>query len=177
MGFWSQFLAWLHPPAVKPAVIKPEPIMMQPTDNRAAFLTTIAISEGTQEIGDRGYNALFGGLTFTSYADHPRKTFFIPRLNIKTTAAGRYQILEHIYDYYKAILKLPDFSPDSQDKIALELIRECQALADVDAGYLSSAITKCSSRWASFAGNHYGQPTTPMGVLMAAFSKAGGKLA
>ncbi len=169
MGFWTDFMAWLKPPAIKPVTLA------KPYNNRAAFLETIAVSEGTNKIGDKGYNALFGGGTFEGYADHPRQEFTVPRLGIKTTAAGRYQILAHIFDYYKASLKLPDFSPDSQDKIALELIRECRALDDVDIGKLAMAVNKCSSRWASFEGNQYGQPKTPIGVLMAAYSGAGGR--
>ena len=151
------------------------PPMAQAMVNRQAFLTLVATSEGTAGIGDQGYNALFGGLTFVGYTDHPRKATYIPRLKIYTTAAGRYQVLEHVYDSYKKTLGLPDFSPASQDKIALQLIKEREALDDVDAGRILPAMRKCSNIWASFIGNNYGQPKTPIPLLTAAYSKAGGK--
>jgi hypothetical protein len=40
--------------------------------NVRAFLDMIARAEGTAHLGDRGYNVLFGGRTFGSYADHLR---------------------------------------------------------------------------------------------------------
>src|SRR4051794_26666927 len=98
----------------------------------------IATSEGTAHIGDRGYNCLVGStplkpVLFAGYVDHPRvKVPLGP--NLVSTAAGRYQILARYYDAYKARLSLPDFSPASQDAIAVEMIREQEALADVEAG-------------------------------------------
>ena len=154
----------------------PETPPIMPT-NRTAFLTMIACSEGTEGIGDRGYNALFGGKTFSSYADHPRISTFIPRLGIYTTAAGRYQVLAHIFDSYKASLSLKDFSPASQDAIALQIIKECGALDDIDAGRLQTAIGKCAHIWASLPGNNYGQPEKKLADLQTAFTNAGGKLA
>src|SRR6185295_13614377 len=110
--------------------------------NLDAFLTAIAISEGTQFIGDRGYNCVVGSTPahphlFDSYADHPR---IAVRLSptLTSTAAGRYQILARFYDAYKASLHLPDFSPRSQDAIAMQMIRERHALDDVMAGRLES---------------------------------------
>jgi len=130
-------------------------------DRKAAFLKTIAWSEGTDKPGqptnDQGYDVLVGGGLFSGYADHPRKLVDLPRLKIKSTAAGRYQILARFYDHYKAQLKLKDFSPASQDAIAWQLIGECKAQADVLAGNFESAIAKCRSRWASLPGAGYGQ--------------------
>lgn len=150
-------------------------VIPQTVANRNAFLTLISVGEGTEHIGDRGYDALFGGGTFTGYADHPRKSFYIPRLKIYTTAAGRYQILAHVFDSYKKIIGLPDFSPESQDKIVLRLIYERHALPDVDAGRISVAVGKCSGIWASLPGNSYGQPQKPLNQLLMAYSVAGGK--
>lgn len=74
----------------------------------------IATAEGTAKLGDNGYNVLVGGSLFTGYADHPRKAVYLPKYRIKSTAAGRYQILSKYYDSYKKSLKLKDFSPASQ---------------------------------------------------------------
>ena len=139
-------------------------------DNRAAFLSAIATSEGTKRIGDDGYNVLVGStkedpLLFTSYNDHPR--IFNPLFN--STAAGRYQILERFYDAYKKQLNLPDFSPASQDAIALQMIKECDALSDIDSGDIQSALIKCASRWASLPTSPYGQHTNSLIYLLNVF--------
>src|ERR1700728_768187 len=111
--------------------------------NRRAFLDMLAWSEGTSTIpgSDNGYNVLVGStpehpLLFESYADHPR----ILNTELDSTAAGRYQLLEKYYDAYKQMLGLPDFSPASQDTIALRQISEKQALADIDTGNIGIAI-------------------------------------
>jgi muramidase (phage lysozyme) len=146
--------------------------------NLVAFLDTIAYSEGTDKPGqptkDRGYDVLVGGGLFTGYADHPRKLIDLPRLGIKSTAAGRYQILARYYDVYKTQLGLPDFSPASQDKIAVQLIRECKALDDIDTGRIADALRKCRSRWASLPGAGYGQHEHKVDTLIAVFKRRGG---
>src|SRR5579862_2838471 len=98
------------------------------TPNEKAFLDMISFSEGTYGKGDNGYNVLVGGSFFDGYDDHPRISVYLPSLNIHSTAAGRYQILERYFDAYKARLGLADFSPASQDAIALQMISECGAL-------------------------------------------------
>lgn len=146
--------------------------------NLVAFLDTIAYSEGTDKPGqptkDRGYDVLVGGGLFTGYADHPRKLIDLPRLGIKSTAAGRYQILARYYDVYKAQLGLRDFSPANQDKIAVQLIRECKALDDIDTGRIADALHKCRSRWASLPGAGYGQHEHKVDTLIAVFKRRGG---
>lgn len=149
--------------------------------NMKAFLDMIAYSEGTdngrQPTKDHGYDVLVGGGLFSGYADHPRKLIKLPRLGISSTAAGRYQVLARYYDVYKKQLGLPDFSPPSQDKIAIQLIRECKAIDDIEAGRVESAINKCRSRWASLPGAGYGQHEHKVDVLIAQYKKAGGVVA
>jgi len=149
--------------------------------NLTAFLDTVAYSEGTDKPGqpsiDRGYDVLVGGALFSGYADHPRKVVNLPRLGIKSSAAGRYQILARFFDAYKKQLKLPDFSPASQDKIAIQLIRECKALDDVNNGRIAEALDKCKSRWASLPGAGYGQHEHKLETLIDVFKRKGGKLA
>lgn len=144
------------------------------SDNLSAFLDMLAWSEGTLAVpgNANGYNVVVGGTLFTSYADHPRKRVWLPRFKEWSTAAGRYQIREPIFDAYKKRLKLPDFSPASQDAIADQLITECAALADINAGNIESAIQKCSSRWASLPGGGYGQRTNSVADLSAQFQSA-----
>ena len=149
--------------------------------NLDAFLTMIAISEGTEFIGDHGYNCIVGSTTahphlFDSYADHPR---IAVRLSptLTSTAAGRYQILARFYDAYKAQLGLPDFGPSSQDAIAMQMIRERHALDDVSAGRLEAAVAKCTTIWASLPGNGYGQHQNTLAALQSAYTQSGGSLA
>ena len=145
--------------------------------NRKAFLTMIATAEGTVNLGDNGYNVLVGGSLFTGYADHPRKAVYLPKYKIKSTAAGRYQILSKYYDSYKQLLKLKDFSPASQDAIAIQMIKEQHALEDVDEGRVDAAIKKVSNIWASMPGAGYGQREVAIASLRKSFVDAGGLIA
>ncbi len=145
--------------------------------NRTAFLDMISFSEGTYGKGDNGYNVIVGGSLFYGYDDHPRKLVVLNNKGLKSTAAGRYQLLSRYFDAYKKMLNLPDFSPDSQDKIALQQIAERKALADIDAGRIEQAIRKCSNIWASFPGAGYGQHENDMDRLLQAYKDAGGEVA
>lgn len=146
--------------------------------NRKAFLAMISHSEGTNYGPCDGYNILYGSTKanpsyFLSYVDHPRKK--IRAAGITSTAAGRYQILARYYDAYKKTLNLPDFSPTSQDKIALQMINECHALPLIDAGNFVGAVHACASRWASFPGAGYeGQHEQKISDLEEAYINAGG---
>ena len=149
--------------------------------NLSAFLDMLAWSEGTdngkQVTRNHGYDVVVGGGLFADYSDHPRLLIDLPRLKIKSTAAGRYQILARYFDHYKKQLKLPDFSPESQDKIAIQLIRECKAMPDIESGRISDAISKCRSRWASLPNAGYGQHEQSAEALTGVYSKSGGMLA
>lgn len=149
------------------------------TANQKAFLDMIAWSEGTSRIAvsDNGYNVLVGGGLFTGYADHPRKLVDLPRLGIKSTAAGRYQLLARYFDAYKKQLGLPDFSPASQDAIALQQIKECKAFDDIAFGDFKDAVAKCAHIWASLPGAGYGQHENKLDNLQAVYVQSGGNLA
>lgn len=142
--------------------------------NASAFLDMIAVSEGTAGHGDDGYNVIVGGGLFTSYKDHPRKLIPLPRLKIKSSAAGRYQLLARYFDAYSKQLGLHDFSPETQDVIALQQIREQRAYGDVMAGRFDSAITKVRNIWASLPGAGYGQHENSIEKLKTAYLNAGG---
>ncbi|MBK2957210.1 lysozyme [Enterobacter hormaechei] len=151
---------------------------MKISSNLQAFLDMLAWSEGTSRIkgSDNGYNVVVGGSLFTSYADHPRKLISLPKLGIKSTAAGRYQLLSRYYDAYKKQLGLKDFSPASQDAIAIQQIKERRALPDIESGNIKAAITKCSNIWASLPGAGYGQHEHKIDDLIDKFKDAGGKV-
>jgi muramidase (phage lysozyme) len=151
--------------------------------NRCAFLQMITWSEIGEAlienpITDRGYKTLVGAtpahpLVFTDYSKPPN--VFNAAMN--STAAGAYQCLHKYAVSYIASLGLPDFGPLSQDRIALQLIRECRALPFIDAGSITKAITMCASRWASLPGSSYLQRTHTVTDLLQAYAAAGGVLA
>jgi len=96
------------------------------------------------------------------------------RPGLASTAAGRYQLLSRYFDAYKVELNLPDFSPVSQDKIALQQMKECRAIPLIEAGNLAEAIARCSNIWASLPGNNYGQHQNALTMLSKAYTDAGG---
>lgn len=151
-------------------------LAMRPMTNRTAFLDMVAWAEGTAGHGDGGYNVVVGYTSFDDYSDHPRQMVEI-KPHFYSSAAGRYQLLARFFDPYKATLHLPDFGPEAQDAIALQQIRECHALADVDAGRLRDAIIRCNRIWASLPGLPYGQHTRTMEQCAKAFVGAGGVMA
>lgn len=134
--------------------------------NLKKFLDLIAWAEGTSRLGKQnGYDVVVGGSLFTDFSKHPNKLIEV-RKGLKSTAAGRYQILKRYADHYCKQLKLKDFSPASQDAIAIQMIKEQGALGDIEAGRIEEAIVKCRNIWASLPGNSYGQPQKEMAALL-----------
>ncbi len=158
--------------------------------NVNAFLKVIRFSEGTA--GPNGYQAIFatrgGPNFFNDFSDHPRvaKSFTANGKTLWTSAAGAYQFMAvsdlpsggttrvNTWDRLRAKLSLPDFSPASQDRAAVELISEAGALNDVKAGRFDQAISKCKGIWASLPGATYGQPTQKLADLRNVYQQAGG---
>lgn len=150
------------------------------TNNETAFLDMLAWSEIGPELlampeTDNGYKVLVGStpskpLLFDDYSDHPN----VFNVAINSTAAGRYQLLHRFWSYYKHLLMLTDFGPSSQNSVAIQQIKESQALADVNAGNVESAVFKCSHIWASLPGNTYKQHQNKIDDLKDVYIKAGG---
>ena len=69
---------------------------------------------------------------------------------------------------------LKDFSPKSQDAVALQQIKERGALPMIDRGDIRQAIDRCSNIWASLPGAGYGQFEHKADSLIAKFKEAGG---
>ena len=153
------------------------------SQNRLAFLDMVASSEGTvtdPATLDDGYDVLVTGMNgpqrFDSYASHPDILVTVNTSGLQSTAAGRYQLLYRYWVAYQVSLNLPDFSPISQDRIALQQIRERGALPFIDAGNFPKAVSLCSNIWASLPGNGYGQHQNTIAALMATYQLAGGSL-
>lgn len=124
-------------------------------DNLRKFLMLITYTEGTDR-QKTPYNELFGFTNFEGYDKHPE--IKIKASNYVSTAAGRYQILKGT----AKMLKMKDFTPESQDLAAIQLIKNAKAYDDVIAGNWEKAIEKTNKVWASLPGSPYGQPTHKM---------------
>lgn len=148
-------------------------------ENLKAFLDMVAWAEGTSRIpnSDNGYRVIVGGSLFDDYSDHPRKLISLGKYGIKSTASGRYQLLERYWDHYRKLLNLNDFSPASQDAVAIQQIKEQGALLDIEDGRVEDAIEKVKNIWASFPSAGYGQQEQHLDKMLVAYMGAGGSLA
>ena len=86
------------------------------------------------------------------------------------------QILAKNYDHYSKHLGLKDFGAMSQDKIAIQLIKEQRALDDILLGRIREAIHKCRNIWASLPGAGYNQPERSLAELLAKYQQFGGTI-
>ena len=124
--------------------------------NTRAFLGTIkqAKNKGNDPLNYKAANGMSKGKvqTFTekSYADAPGDYAEHPG-DVNSTgssAAGAYQILEGSFKAYQnqSPDEIPDFSPVSQDKIAMKMIKYRKAGADVAIGDIDAASKKLTKR-------------------------------
>lgn len=143
---------WDNDPAAPQA--RPQP-MAQPTGtpeaNLKKFLDFIGKAEGAD------YSTVVGGSKFTDFRAHPRIVGLVTKEG-PSTAAGKYGITATTYDDYAPKIGVRDFSPDSQDKLAIAIIKRRGALEDVQRGDFNAAIAKLGSTWASFPSSPYSQP-------------------
>lgn len=118
--------------------------------NRKKILDLIAKAEGAD------YDTIVGGGRFQDFSKHPN----IVGLRTKegpSTAAGRYQITGTTYRDVADKYGISDFSPASQDAIALKLIERAGALDLIDKGDFFGAINKLGNTWASLPSSPYSQ--------------------
>tara|TARA_R100001509_G_scaffold138180_1_gene92279 strand:+ start:635 stop:1528 length:894 start_codon:yes stop_codon:yes gene_type:complete len=120
---------------------------MEISPNAQRWLNAISASEGTMGDEGRRYNIMFGGGTFDDYSRHPDTVVDGGRL--KSAAAGAYQFMPETYGGIKRDLNLPDFSPSSQDKAAIELIKRRGVDPDRDP-ITPENVSKLAPEFASF---------------------------
>lgn len=146
--------------------------------NVAAFLKAIAAAEGG------GYDFKYGALKgrsndrwrFTDTSTHPG-----PGIDGKTTAAGMYQITRPTWQHHGGKLGLTDFSPRTQDLIAVEILFSLGVIEAIKEGRIAEVMPKVARTWAALPKgpgqcNHY----PPQGYMkfetfLAAYRSAGGK--
>jgi len=119
--------------------------------NQQKFLSFLGKAEGAD------YGTIVGGRqTITDFSAHPN----IVGLRTKegpSTAAGRYQITGTTFRELAPSAGVTDFSPASQDKVALALIARRGAMDDVTSGNFNGAIAKLGKEWASLPSSTYSQ--------------------
>jgi muramidase (phage lysozyme) len=114
--------------------------------NIAAFLKAIADAEGG------GYDFKYGAFKgkrndpwrFSDFSTHPG-----PGAGGVTTAAGMYQITVATWREHGGKMGLSDFSPRTQDLIAVALLRSVDAIDRIKAGDIENAVGLAAGKWNS----------------------------
>jgi muramidase (phage lysozyme) len=124
---------------------------MNAKQNLKAFSMLIRECEGT--VDPQGYQRRHNGnrsngVLFNSFRSHP--CVIVAETN--SSAAGAYQITCSTWRAIQAVLKLPDFSPASQDAAFVLLLKWRNAYQDVINGRFDAAIQKCRKEWTSLPG-------------------------
>lgn len=112
-----------------------------------AMLKTIRHAEGTS--GEKGYNTRVGGGLFNDLSKKPKQKVFIKSINDYSSAEGAYQFLDKTWDGVSKKLGLNDFSPQSQDLAAVDLIIQRGAIDNILNDDFEGAVNKLSLEWAS----------------------------
>lgn len=137
-----------------------------------AFLATIRWAEtGTSD--KSSYTKLVFNGTFNNFSTHPRIKQCAPinGRRVCSTAAGAYQMLDISWDDLAPDLKLKDFTPPSQDRMAIEYIRRNNAIRDIEAGNVETAFCKVGRVWASLICNDYNQNAKSLEQLKNYYNK------
>ena len=149
--------------------------MVEINNQRRAFLDMLAWSEGTdggrQKTRNHGYDVIVGGELFTDYSDHPRKLVTLnPKLKSTSwTLPASFPLVGCLPQ-----AAAQDFSPKSQDAVALQQLRSVALYHMIDRGDIRQAIDRCGNIWASLPGAGYGQFEHKADSLIAKFKEAGG---
>jgi muramidase (phage lysozyme) len=131
--------------------------------NVSAFLDTIAWAEGAR------YDTLYGGARFDDYSR-------FPGYGKRHSPSGRYQIVAQTYDELSTQLGLTDFSPRTQDLMAVHLLHKRGALKPLLSGDLDAALPGASRPWASLPkapgeAGRYNQPYKPYEAVRSTFER------
>lgn len=145
--------------------------------NIRAFLKAIAEAEGG------GYDFKYGAVKgkrndpwrFTDFSTHPG-----PGLGGVTTAAGMYQENIKTWREMSGRMGLADFTPETQDLVAVEILRTIRAIDAIAMGDIGNGLEKASHRWSSLPqgkglpGRYPPQPCVSYELFEAEYKKAGG---
>jgi muramidase (phage lysozyme) len=143
--------------------------------NVKAFLKLIRYAENGSE-SDSVYYKLYGGKReFTDTSTHPLEEP-IEAWGYKSTAAGAYQILNSTWKQAKKEGVATDFTPFSQDKVAIWIIQKSGAMRYVLDANIEEAIAHLRLQWTSLPGSRQQEIAMPQakqlfGKYVAEFSK------
>jgi muramidase (phage lysozyme) len=98
--------------------------------------------------GNTDYDTIVGGGKFKDFSSHPNQSVKLGK-GLISDAAGKYQIMGFNWGPYSKKLGLKDFSPESQDKIAIQMLADRGALNAVLKGDFTGAVKKSGSQWTS----------------------------
>lgn len=147
--------------------------------NVAAFLKAIGEAEGG------GYDFKYGAVKgkrndpwrFTDTSTHPG-----PGFGGKTTAAGMYQITIDTWRDHGGKMGLTDFTPTTQDLIAVEMLRSLGVIDSIKAGDIAGAMPQAAKKWAALPmgpglKNRYPpQPYMDYDTFLATYKASGGSV-
>jgi muramidase (phage lysozyme) len=110
---------------------------------------------------------------FSDFSNHPG-----PGCGGKFTAAGMYQITRETWRDMGRRMGLNDFSPLTQDLLAIEILRRLSVIDDIVAGDIDSALQKASRRWAALpqGPGRYNQPYREYDKFIATYKSKGGNV-
>ncbi len=145
--------------------------------NVQAFLKAIADAEGG------GYDFKYGAVKgrrndrwrFTDNSTHPGAG-----ADGRTTAAGMYQINQGTWkDHGEGRMGLTDFGPETQDLIAVSILRSLGVIDDIKAGDIEAGLSAASKPWAALPKGRgqtgrYNQPYVEYERFESAYKAAGG---
>ena len=131
--------------------------------NLRAFLTVVRQAEaggtkGRTEVAEPlAYNIRYGNFVFYDYSKHPNILYSGHGYSIPSTAAGAYQFIYRDWIRIVKPLGFNDFSPENQDKGALQLIKWQEeynskakgVIRDIESGNIESAAVKLNGTWPS----------------------------
>lgn len=148
--------------------------MAQISANERAALDMIRMAEGTWHGGgQKGYGTMFGGGQFDWSKGHPDRV--VRSGGYASAAAGAYQFMP---DTWKGVTKqlgvsASDFSPEAQDRAALQLIRNRGV--DPTKPMDTAMLAKLAPEWASLptaAGkSYYNQPVKGQKELLSFYGQ------
>lgn len=150
----------------------------QPVDVNSQISAFLAVIRKFESHGD--YQIIYGGGHFSDFSSHPqvRVPINLPGYEGKfSTAAGAYQINFPTYKDFAAVLGISDFSPESQDRIAIAILNKCGAIDALARGNVEAAFVAASKRWASLPGSTANQHPQLMQTAIDSFVAAGGNYA
>lgn len=133
----------------------------------AALLSAIKEFESN---GD--YFIQYGGGHFSDTSKFPDTWVPITMGKYKgkySSASGAYQINKTTYNDFAPRLGITDFSSESQDAIAYEILKSTGAISALERDDIPGAFKLASKRWASLPGSDAGQNPQTMQIALDVF--------